>query len=419
MVSIHTLPYIRGQLAVARDSFNGLQWFLVVFYGFLWWMNRVAEASTPVTMSKWKQMKSARWALFPGTLGGWWHKIFNCSRCTMVRQIASPAFFFRVIMKAAAKHTAEYLLALWICRSVVVSRGFLKWAPLKCMWGKHLVLLSYCCPQESIIRPVRKVWSRASKVWAAPSSPFGWSGCSGWLQNLFILWGTWGDTQKYPNQPLFALFPVVLSPCYIVHPFFNLFHASPSFEGSVVFFTIPARSVTGWSFQFFRACLRNSFSAWVLLLERRVLHPYTVLFEEGEVGSTMVPWLILVDLGSSHWSRSHVFKRLELGPTSQVGSNMRQSSCIRWSSMWGRRDILFRGPPGEHVVGREILWWGPNDGSAAAIPCDHQDQDHESLSSILNVLLKKPFVHSRNLAGWSSWCFHGKSLGKTFCPSGT
>lgn len=78
-------------------------------------------------------------------------------------------------------------------------------------------------------------------------------------------------------------------------------------------------------------------------------------------------------------------------------------------------------PPGEHVVGREILWWGPNDGSAAAIPCDHQDQDHESLSSILNVLLKS-LLFTREI--WQGGqddvfiCFHGKSLGKRL-PSGT
>lgn len=72
-------------------------------------------------------------------------------------------------------------------------------------------------------------------------------------------------------------------------------------------------------------------------------------------------------------------------------------------------------PPGEHVVGREILWWGPNDGSAAAIPCDHQDQDHESLSSILNVLLKSPLFTREIWQGGQADVFMVKVL-VNVCP---
>lgn len=140
------------------------------------------------------------------------------------------------------------------------------------------------------------------------------------------------DTQKYPNQPLFALFPVVLSPCYIVHPFSIFFMLHPHLKDQL-FFHNPCEVGHRLKLPILSGMPSQFLQRVSLLLERRVLHPYTVLFEEGEVGSTMVPWLILVDpidpvpMFSNGWSWA----------TSQVGSNMQQSSFIRWSSMWGRR----------------------------------------------------------------------------------
>ena len=132
-----------------------------------------------------------------------------------------------------------------------------------------------------------------------------------------------------------------------------------------------------------------------LLLDRRVLHPNRMLFEEGEVGSTMVPgsnestewpkneavtkcykqnfWALKKDLfWNQFWIHSQV---LECNYT-----NSRELAWFfaptRWSSMLARLTFYFEGSlwaccgRGSPLV--ELRWWGCSGNTMPALrprPC--------------------------------------------------